>query len=109
MPVEQWSDDVVLVHLSDDPAFTEDMESLQRTFVQKKTHAVLDFAAVKYLTSSNLAKLLRLRKQATERGTRVLFCSVGNQIWSTFMTTGLDKIFSFAENVPNALASLQIR
>jgi hypothetical protein len=30
MPVERWSDDVVVLHLADDPQFTDDLDALDQ-------------------------------------------------------------------------------
>jgi anti-anti-sigma regulatory factor len=39
---------------------------------------------------------------------RLIICNLNNQIWSALLITGLDKIFEFSENVPTALATLQM-
>ena len=70
MPVEKWSDSVVVVRLADNPHLAEDLETLdQMTQSPRRLDAVIDFSGVKFLNSSNLAKLLKLRRQmgATRR------------------------------------------
>ena len=64
MPIEHWSETVVLVELQDDPGFTDDMTSLL-DLVQENTQldVVLNFSGVNYLNSSNIAKLLKLYKE----------------------------------------------
>jgi anti-anti-sigma factor len=104
MPIERWSDNVVVVHLADDPQFTDDLAALE----QPKSHAVLDFAAVHFINSSNIAKLLKLRKQMTQGERRLLLCGINTQVWGAFLVTGLDKVFEFSDNVPTALATLQM-
>jgi anti-anti-sigma factor len=105
MPIEKWSKDVSVLHLSDDPLFTDDLNALE----QDPGHAhkvVLDFAAVHFINSSNIAKLLRLRKRLASREERLILSNVGTQVWSTFLVTGLDKIFTFSENVTTALMQI---
>jgi anti-anti-sigma factor len=108
MPIEKWSDSVVVVHLADDPQLTEDLVTLEQSAEQHKTDAVLDFAAVRFINSSNIAKLLKLRKRMNADGSHLVLCNVGNQVWGALLVTGLDKIFQFSDNVPTALATLQM-
>jgi anti-anti-sigma factor len=108
MPVEKWSDTVVVAHLADDPQFTEDVQSIDDTIEAGARDIVLDFAAVHFLNSSNLAKLLKLRKQISSLDRRLVLCSISTQLWGAFLVTGLDKVFDFSDNVPTALATLQI-
>ncbi len=108
MPVEKWSENVLVVHLADDPQFADDLRSMEQPAVLNGSHAVLDFAAVHYINSSNLAKLLKLRKQMMADGRRLVLCSISTQVWGVFLLTGLDKVFEFSDNVPTALATLQM-
>lgn len=108
MPLEKWSDNVNVVRLADDPQFTDDLLSLEAQIAARPVDAVLDFSSVHFINSSNIARLLRLRKQMITREKRLVICSVSTQVWGTFLVTGLDKVFEFSENVPTALATLQI-
>jgi anti-anti-sigma factor len=102
MPIEKWSKDVSVLHLSDDPQFTDDLNALEQD-PTRAPKVVLDFAAVHFINSSNIAKLLRLRKRLVSQNERLILSNVGTQVWSTFLVTGLDKIFTFSENVTTAL------
>jgi len=106
-PVEKWSDQVTVVHLADDPQFTEELETFEKTGVADKD-LVLDFAAVHFINSSNLARVLRLRTKLSEANRRLVLCNVKTQVWSTMLMTGLDKLFDFSDSVSTALASLQL-
>jgi len=108
MPIEKWSDTVVVAHLADDPQFTEDLLGVEDSTAGGKSDVVLDFAAVHFVNSSNLARLLKLRKQMLAAERRMILCSITTQVWGTFLVTGLDKVFEFSDNVPIALATLQI-
>jgi anti-anti-sigma factor len=108
MPIEKWSDKVNVLHLADDPQFSEDVTALESQVAAKPTDAVLDFSAVHFMNSSNIARLLKLRKQMITRDRRLVVCGVSTQVWGTFLVTGLDKVFEFSENVTTALASLQV-
>jgi anti-anti-sigma factor len=108
MPVEKWSDNVLLVRLGNDPGFSDDLQSIEDQLATRKLDAVLDFSAVKFINSSNIARLITLRKSIAAAGGRLVLCGADTQVWSAFLVTGLDKIFEFSDNVPTALATLQI-
>ena len=108
MPVEKWSESVAVVRLGDDPQFTEDMDALDETLAQGRYDVVLDFSAVRVINSSNLARMLKLRKMMASAESRLVLCGAGTQVWGVFLVTGLDKIFEFSDNVSTALATLQL-
>jgi len=105
MPLERWSDRVVVVHLADDPTFTDDLLAFDATI---GADLVLNFSGVHHINSSNLGRLLRLRKQATTENVRLVLCGLNTEVWGTFLMTSLDCLFEFSENVPTALATLQM-
>lgn len=110
MGIKDWSENIVLADLQDDPQFSDDLNALS-DLVQKRNgcDVVLDMSGVSYLNSSNIAKLLRLRKllQSDYTG-RLKLCAVNTGIWGVLLVTGLDKIFEFCDDVPSGLASLQL-
>ena len=109
MPIENWSENIVMVELQDDPAFTDDVIALQdQVGANPDVDVVLNFAGVNYLNSSNIAKLLKLRKKLHAHGRKLVLCGVETNVWGLFMVTGLDKVFHFQDNLANALASVQI-
>jgi anti-anti-sigma factor len=108
MGIENWSDRVVIAHLAADPQFSEDLQTLHDTANARPVDVVLDFAGVRYINSSNIARLLKLRKIVATSGTKLVLCAVDAQVWGAFLVTGLDKVFEFVDSVPLALASLQI-
>lgn len=105
MPFERWSDRVVVVHLADDPSFTDDLLAFDATV---GADLVLDFAGVRHINSSNLGGLLKLRKLANAEGVKLILCSVNDHIWGSFLMTSLDCLFEFSDDVSTALATLQI-
>lgn len=109
MPIENWSENILMVELQDDPAFTDDVNALQdQVGGNPNVDVVLNFAGVNYLNSSNIAKLLKLRKKLHAHGRKLVLCGVETNVWGLFMVTGLDKVFTFEDNLANALASVQI-
>jgi len=110
MSVQQWSENIVLVDLQDDPQFVEDMNALtEQVQTQTDLDVVLDFRNVSFLNSSNIAKLLKLRKLvAITNARQIKLCGISTSVWGVFLVTGLDKIFEFVDDVANALATLQL-
>lgn len=108
MPIEKWSEKILLVHLSDDPQFTEELHALEETIGSVQYSAVLDFASVHIINSSNISRLLRVRRQAITNDGRVILCNISTQVWGSFLVTGLDKVFEFSDDVTTALATAQM-
>jgi anti-anti-sigma factor len=110
MPVEQWSETIVLGELTDDPQFTDDLNAIiEQCSENNKLDVVLNFQGINYLNSSNIAKLLKLRKVVTVNNQRRLkICGINNHVWGVFLVTGLDRIFDFVDDVASSLASLQM-
>jgi anti-anti-sigma factor len=111
MPVHRWSDQIAIVQFGDEPQFSEDCAGLARLLQDHQglePSVVFDLANVSYLNSSNVARLLQLRKRLVGAGRQVRICSVRDQVWGLLMVSGLDKLFQFTPDVATALASIQI-
>ncbi|MBS3822173.1 MAG: STAS domain-containing protein [Planctomycetes bacterium] len=108
MAIQNWSDDIVVVDLQDDPQFTDELSALMDTLEEEPRNVVLNFGAVGFVNSSNIAKLLRLRKVMITIERELVLCDVNTQVWGVLMVTGLDKIFDYTNDVATALAMLQI-
>lgn len=110
MPTD-WSDNIVIAELLDEPALSEELS----TFIQRAEtpgtrlpHVVLNFGAVTYMNSSNLGQLLRLHKLLADQSRQLRLCSVNEDVWQILMVTGLDKVFRFSPDPLTALAGLQM-
>jgi anti-anti-sigma factor len=108
MPLENWSDSVVVVRLADNPGMTEDLDALDQATHQRKVHAVIDFTGVRMLNSSNLAKLIKIRRHMVARESRLVLCGTDDHVWGAFLVTNMDKLFDFSPDVTTALAMLQL-
>jgi len=115
MALTDWSEDILIADLSDEPAFSDDMDALCRRLDQppKKNgnpapDVILNMNSVSYLNSSNLAQLLKVRKKLSLAGRKLRVCAVNDAVWSILMTTGLDQVFSFNDDVSMSLASIQM-
>ncbi|GAB4517909.1 MAG: hypothetical protein Tsb0013_22130 [Phycisphaerales bacterium] len=109
----EWSEDIVICDLTEEPELSEEMQDLtarlqQQAADSKIPNVVLNLASISYLNSSNLAQLLRLRKLLIEQGGRMKLASVADPVWSIMLLTGLDKVFQFAPDKATAIASLQL-
>ena len=107
-----WSDDIVVVDLADDPQLSDELSAIIDRIAEAETdqvpHVVLNMGLVAYIKSSNLAQLIRLRKLLPEVQRELLLCSVDDRVWSVMMVTGLDKLFNVAPDPMTALASIQL-
>ncbi len=109
MSVENWSETVLLAELADDPGFSDDLGSvIDQVQANNQLDVVLNFTGVNYLNSSNIAKLLRLRKIQISHGRQLRLCAVNTHVWGLFLVTGLDKVFTFFDDVSIGLASIQL-
>lgn len=107
--IENWSESIVVAELQDDPAFSDDVTALMDQLEEKgDVDVVLNLGGVAYVNSSNIAKLLKLRKKQLSSRRRLILCNIDTSVWGIFMVTGLDKVFDVADNVATALAAVQI-
>jgi len=107
----EWSDNILLANLSDEPALSEELSLVIDKINDAEAespHAVLDFRSVSYVNSSNIAQLLRLQKVLAEGSRQLRICGVSDEVWSVMLVTGLDKVFKFAPDTLTALAGLQL-
>jgi len=108
-----WSDNIVIANLADEPALSDELSMICERIEQAGEddpvpHAVLDFHEVSYVNSSNIAQLLRMRKNLDARGRQLVLSGVADEVMSVLVVTGLNKIFAFAPDLITAIASIQI-
>jgi anti-anti-sigma factor len=111
MPIHEWSDAIIILELSNEPAFSEDMDSVMRRLEESAPRlpdVICNAQGVSYVNSSNIAQLLKLRKRLVDAGGRLRLCAMNDQVWSIMLATGLDQVFEFTDDVATSLASLLI-
>jgi len=109
MGIQDWSEDVILVDLPQEPEMGEELKTVTEMVRNRgNCDVVIDFSSVDIVTSSSLSKLLKLRKLLTDCGHQLVFCNVAAATKGIFTITGLDGIFEFAEDKFVALAGLQM-
>lgn len=110
-PIQHWSDDIWVAQLqADEVSLTDELTQLYQSLESAEVmpHVVIDLALVKHMASSHLSQLLQVRKLAITRDHKLRLSCPSDQLWALFLTTGLDKVFTFTEDVSTALADLQI-
>lgn len=108
MAIDRWSERVVVVQLGDDPQFGDTIDALMPILQAEKLDAVLNLSEVQYVNSSNLSRLLQVRRLQSEQASRLVLCGIANAVWGVFLVTGLDKLFDYSDDVTTSLAALQI-
>lgn len=110
MPTERWSNDIWIIRLQDEPAFSDELHPLLKRLDRDDAPPalVVDLSEMASINSSNLSLLLKLRKAAADRDVTLWMTSPARAVWSVFQVTGLDKVFSFAQDTATALTKLQI-
>ncbi len=109
MPIQQWSDQILVVEMGDDPQLTDELDSLTEHLEQNPSlDTVLDMREVNHIDSSNIAKLLRVRVVVIANERCMFLAGISTQVWGALLVTGLDKIFDVADDVASALTSLQV-
>jgi len=109
MGIQNWSENIILVNLAKEPQMGEELKTVTDIIAENGNRdVVVDFADVDIMTSSSIAKLLKLRKTLTDCGHRLILASVRPRTKKIFSLTGLDSVFEFADDQFVALASLQL-
>ncbi len=108
-----WSDNIVIANLADEPALSDELSMICERIESAKSgdpipHAVLEFHEVSYVNSSNIAQLLRVRKNLEGHDRQLVLCGVVDEVMSVLVVTGLNKVFQFAPDLLTAIASIQI-
>lgn len=84
----------------------EELYDLVDTKARRKL--VLDFANVKFLSSSALGILITLRKKAGEIKGKVLLCGLRPDLRKVFKITNLEKLFEFHDTEEHALEAFGV-
>tara|TARA_B100000579_G_scaffold416840_1_gene412836 strand:- start:177 stop:512 length:336 start_codon:yes stop_codon:yes gene_type:complete len=106
MTLNQWSDEILILELCDEPDFSEDTDSLLTKLRSDEAinfNVIIDLQQVSKLNSSNLGALVEIKKLLQARGKRMVVCNISDAIWSTMLATGLDQVFEFIEDTTTAL------
>jgi anti-anti-sigma factor len=109
MGIQNWSDDIILVDLPQEPQMAEELKTVTEMVRDRgNCEVVIDFSSIDIVTSSSLSKLLKLRKLLADCAHRLVFCNVAAATKGIFTVTGLDGVFEIVDDKFVALASLQV-
>ena len=109
MPIQQWSDQVVVVEMGDDPQFADELNNLTEQLGRNPSvDVVLDMRWVSYLSSADLGKLLKVRAALIANKRRLFLAAMSTQVRQILLGLGLGKMFDVADDTSTALASLQM-
>ncbi|HUT58965.1 MAG TPA: STAS domain-containing protein [Phycisphaerae bacterium] len=75
---------------------------------QAKRRIILDFSAVKFLSSQMLGVLIALQKKSKAIKGRVVLCGLRPELQKVFKITKLDKILEFAPDEGEALKRFDV-
>jgi len=106
MTLNQWSEDILILELLDEPDFSDDTDALVAKFrddVDIFPNVIVDLQNVTHLNSSNLGALIEIKKLLQTKDRRLVICNISDPIWSTMLATGLDQVFEFIEDTTTAL------
>lgn len=109
MGIQNWSETLLLVNLAKEPDMGEELQTVITIVMENgELDVVVDFADTDIITSSSVAKLLKLRKVLYDNNRKLVFCSLRPKTKSIFNITGLDSVFEFVDDQFIALASMQL-
>ena len=107
--IQDWSDNIILVNLAQEPDMSEELNTVAELVLDRgNCDVTVDFSSVDIVTSSNIAKLLKLRKLLSNCKHRLVLCGLKPQTKNIFLVTGLEDVFEFVDDKFVALASLQM-
>ena len=110
MSLERWSERIWIDRLPPEPALGDELELLNGLLQDRYPgpDLILDLAKLDILHSTNISRLLKLRKTIADHGARLRLVGPNDQVWGIFLATGLDRLFDFTEDITTGLAQLQL-
>jgi anti-anti-sigma factor len=109
MGIQQWSDNIILVNLSQEQAMSNDLDTVAEMVRERGNYnVVIDFSDVDTVTSSVLSKLLKLHEPLTADRRRLVLCGITAAIKGILMVTNLDTLFEIVDDKFTALATLEM-
>jgi anti-sigma B factor antagonist len=82
------------------------LEQLEKS---TQTQVILDFAAVQFMSSSMLGKLVQIHKKCQEFKVKLKLSAISTEIFEVFKITKMNKLFDFQPDVAAARKSFNKR
>lgn len=109
MSIQKWSDDIIVVDMPREPHFGDEIiATIDSLSLDSCSNVVLDFTNVHMITSSSIAKLLKLRKILAQQERTLIFCHLHPRTLNILRLTGLVDVFKVMDDKMMALACLQL-
>jgi anti-anti-sigma regulatory factor len=109
MNVENQSKNIIVVDLPPHPEAVDELKNCVETLRGRiDRDVIIDFSNVDILTTAEIAELLTLRNLLSQKGHRLILCSICAAVRGIFTVDGLDKVFEFADSKSAALRSIHL-
>ena len=109
MGITNWSDEIVLLDLSQEPEMLDELQCLSVILREKSYCKVLiDFSEVGEMTATGISKLLQVRKLADHWANRFALCNVPEAIKAMFNDAGHKRTVEVFDDRHLALISLDM-
>jgi anti-anti-sigma regulatory factor len=108
MGIQNYSEDIILITLPEQPQHSQDIDIVNKLFSESVDFDVLvDFAKVEILTSETLCGLMILSKLLIGAGRKLVLYDLSPAIKQIFVRTGLLTVFDLAEDQFKAVEHIQ--
>ena len=109
MSIKNWSHDIVVLDLPEEPELLYELEGLAMILREQNNCKVLiDFSEVGQLTAAAISKLLEVRQLADYWGHRFALCNVSEAIAAMFKEDGHTRALEVFDDRELALMSLDM-
>lgn len=110
MGIQQWSENIIMVELaSAEPELSEELNAvIGQLNSGAACHVIVNMADTKYINSSNIAQLLKIRESVIAKDHELKLVSIQPAVHEVMATTRLENVFDITDNLPMAIASLQL-
>ncbi len=108
MGIQNVSVDVLLVTLPKGSHLDDEIETVNGIVSEDCEHdVIIDFSRVEMLTSESICSLMILNKYLSGFGHQLVLYSVPSEIQHIFSRTGLEVLFTFADDEYDALQTVR--
>jgi len=109
MAIEHWSNEIVIVHLPQEPEMSDELTAITEFVSERENYdVVVDFSSVDNVTSSDFLKLLKLCQITARGGRRLVLCNIDPTTEDMLSITGLADVFELTCDKSTALATLEM-
>ena len=108
MGIRNFNEDVLLVVLPPEPQMTGELQALNESiFENSEFDVIIDLSRVELIGSASISNMLLLNDRLVRCGHKLVFCGLRFTAKCLFATLELDRLFQFAEDRFEALATLE--